>query len=298
MELTIIISTYNNSASLERTLRSLAQQDADKALWECVVVNNASTDNTQSVVEKLIEELDINIRLVAEPQQGLSYARNKGIAESKGEFLVFIDDDETVNKEFVSSYIDLYLNHGAFAAGGKVVARYDSGRPKWMSKYTEKMIANPIDLGRSVTTFPFDVMPAGGNMGFNRAIFNLYGGFDADLGRKGKELLGGEENDIFNRIRSLGERVYYTPHAIVYHHISEQKLTEEYFDKLSYGVGKSKRVRAEKAGEMSILYSDEKSKQFYTYILAILYTLILQPRKAKWLLRMRRGISKGVFDWM
>ena len=57
-------------------------------------------------------------------------------------------------------------------------------------------------------------------------------------------------------------------------------------------------MRAEKAGEMSILYSDEKSKQFYTYILAILYTLILQPRKAKWLLRMRRGISKGVFDWM
>jgi glycosyltransferase involved in cell wall biosynthesis len=298
MELSVIISTYNNAVSLERTLRSLAQQDADKAQWECVVVNNASTDNTQSVVEKLIEELDINIRLVTESQQGLSYARNKGIAESQGNFLVFIDDDETINKEFVSAYIDLYLNHGAFAAGGKVVACYDGRRPKWMSKYTEKMIANPIDLGRSVTIFPSDVMPAGGNMGFNREIFTLYKGFDVDLGRKGKELLGGEENDIFNRIRSLGERVFYTPHAIVYHHISEQKLTEEYFDKLSYGVGKSKRVRAEKAGEMSILYSDEKSKQFYTYILAILYTLILQPRKAKWLLRMRRGISKGVFDWM
>lgn len=276
----------------------MAQQDADKAQWECVVVNNASTDNTQSVVEKLIEELDINIRLVTESQQGLSYARNKGIAESQGDFLVFIDDDETVNKEFVSAYIDLYLNHGAFAAGGKVVACYDGRRPKWMSKYTEKMIANPIDLGRSVTIFPSDVMPAGGNMGFNREIFTLYKGFDVDLGRKGKELLGGEENDIFNRIRSLGERVFYTPHAIVYHHIGEQKLTEEYFDKLSYGVGVSKRLRAEKAGEMSILYSDEKSKQFYTYILAILYTLILQPRKAKWLLRMRRGISKGVFDWM
>ena len=200
MELSVIISTYNNAVSLDRTLRSLAQQDADKAQWECIVVNNASTDNTQSVVESLIAELDINIRLVEEPQQGLSYARNRGIAESKGEFLVFIDDDETVNKEFVSAYIDLYRNDGAFAAGGKVVACYDGGRPKWMSKYTEKMIANPVDLGSSVTTFPFEVMPAGGNMGFNREIFNLYGGFDADLGRKGKELLGGEENDIFNQI--------------------------------------------------------------------------------------------------
>lgn len=298
MELSVIISTYNNAISLERTVRSLAQQDADKAQWECIVVNNASTDNTQSVVESLIAELDINIRLVEEPQQGLSYARNRGIAESKGEFLVFIDDDETVNKEFVSAYIDLYRNDGAFAAGGKVVACYDGGRPRWMSKYTEKMIANPINLGRSVTTFPFEVMPAGGNMGFNREIFNLYGGFDADLGRKGKELLGGEENDIFNRIRSLGERVFYTPRAIVYHHIAEHKLTEEYFDKLSYGVGVSKRVRAEKAGEMSALYSDEKRKRIYTYILAILYTLALQPKKAKWLIRMRKGISKGVFEWM
>ena len=64
MELSVIISTYNNAVSLERTLRSLAQQDADKAQWECIVVNNASTYNTQSVVESLFAELDINSRVV------------------------------------------------------------------------------------------------------------------------------------------------------------------------------------------------------------------------------------------
>ena len=158
MELSIVISTYNNANSLVRTIDSVAKQDADRSLWECVVVNNASTDDTKSKVESLIQKYNsINLRLVDEPQQGLSFARNRGIAESKGNFIAFIDDDETINTGFVSAYIDLFLNHGAFAAAGAVKACYDSGRPRWMSKFTEQMIANPIDLGDSITTTLFFV---------------------------------------------------------------------------------------------------------------------------------------------
>ena len=297
LKLSIVISTYNNAASLVRTIDSVATQDADKSLWECVVVNNASTDDTKSQVEALIQKYDnINLRLVEEPRQGLSFARNRGIAVANGEFIAFIDDDETINAGFVSAYIDLFLNHGAFAAAGVVKACYDGGRPKWMSKYPEKMIANPIDLGNEISIFTSNITPAGGNMAFNREIFNLYGGFDTELGRKGNELLGGEENDVFERIRSLGERIYYVPNAIVYHHISPRKLTREYFDKLSYGVGVSKYIRADKDGELRELYRDEKLKRIYTLVIALFYVLTLQPQKAVWLWRMRQGISKGVFE--
>ena len=297
MELSLVIATYNNATSLARTLKSVAEQDAASSLWECIVVNNASTDNTNSCVEALIKEYShINLRLVEESKQGLSHARNKGIAESKGNIIAFIDDDETINKEFISAYIDLFNNHGAFAAAGAVEVRYDSRRPKWMSKYTEKMIGNPLNLGNKIVTITHSTTPAGGNMAFNREIFNLYGGFDTDLGRKGSELLGGEENDIFARIRNLGERVFYTPHAIVYHYIADRKLTDEYFDRLAYGVGVSKRLRAEKDGCVQELIKDEKQKRFYTIILATLYALTFQPQKASWLWRMRKGISRGVFD--
>ena len=297
MELSIIISTYNNSASLMRTLDSVAKQDADKAVWECVVVNNNSTDNTAEAVTAFVKEhSDINIKLVDEPQQGLSFARNRGIAESKGQFLAFIDDDETINEGYVSAYIDLFRNHGAFAGAGALKVRYDSARPKWMSYYTEKMIANPLDLGNEIVTITTSVTPTGGNMAFNREIFNLYGGFDTDLGRKGSVLLGGEENDMFKRIRDLGERVFYTPHAVAYHHIADRKLTPEYFDRLSYGVGVSKRLRAEKLGTEEELFSDERKKRFFTKILAIFYGLTFQFQKAKWLVRMRNGISKGIFE--
>jgi glycosyltransferase involved in cell wall biosynthesis len=297
MELSIVISTYNNATSLVRTIESVVKQDADRSLWECVVINNASTDDTEERVNALIEKYeDINLRLVSEPQQGLSFARNRGIAEAKGNFIAFIDDDETINSGFVSAYIDLFLNHGAFAAAGAVKACYDNGRPKWMSKYPEKMIANPIDLGKDIICIPSSINPAGGNMAFNREMFRIYGGFDTELGRKGNALLGGEENDVFERIRNLGERIYYVPNAIVYHHISPHKLTRDYFEKLSYGVGVSKYIRADKEGDFFALYRDEKLKRLYTLVLALFYLLTLQPQKAVWLCRMRRYISKGIFE--
>ena len=297
MELSIIISTYNNAISLVRTLESVAKQDYDKTKWECVVVNNNSTDDTAERVTAFIEaHPELNIRLVEEPEQGLSHARNRGISESKGQILSFIDDDETINEGFVSAYIDLFNNHGAFVGSGKLKVCYDSGRPKWMSYYTEKMIANPFDLGGEITTVTSKITPTGGNMAFNRELFNLYGGFDTDLGRRGKALYGGEENDLFRRVRDLGERVFYTPHAIAYHHIADYKLTSEYFDNLSYGVGVSKRRRAEKYGTEQELFADEKAKRRYTKLLALFYVLTFRPLKAKWLLRMRNGISKGIFE--
>lgn len=297
MKLSIVISTYNNSNSLIRTLESVVAQDADRSLWECIVVNNNCTDDTALRVSQFIEEHNsVNIKLVEEPKQGLSFARNCGIAKSTGEIIAFIDDDETINKEFVSAYIDLFDSHGAFVAAGALKVCYDSQRPKWMSHYTEKMIANPLDLGKEIVTITSSITPAGGNMAFNREIFRLYGGFDTNLGRKGDSLLGGEENDIFARVRNLGERISYNPNAIAYHHIADSKLTPEYFDKLSYSVGVSKRLRAEKDGTLQALYSDESKKRFYTFVLAILYTLSFQPQKAKWLWRMRRGISKGIFE--
>ena len=297
MDLSIIISTYNNSASLIRTLASVVLQDADNRLWECVVVNNASTDDTAKCFEAFAKQhAEVNLRMVDEPRKGLSYGRNCGIAAAKGQFVAFIDDDETIDKGFVSAYIDLFYNHSAFAAAGALKVCYETARPKWMSHYTEKMIANPIDLGSKITTITRTIVPAGGNMAFNKEVFNIYGYFDTNLGRQGETLLGGEENEFFDRIRNLGERIFYTPKAVAYHHISDRKLTAEYFDKLSYGVGVSKRLRAEKIGAERELFADERKKRRYTLVLALLYLLCFQPQKAKWLLRMRRGISKGVFN--
>ena len=93
--LSIIIATYNRGEKLARTLRSLAAQTLPAGEWEAVVVNNNSTDDTPGVFARFTgaEGRDLNIRMVEETRQGLSWARNRGLAEARGEIIVMIDDD-------------------------------------------------------------------------------------------------------------------------------------------------------------------------------------------------------------
>ena len=295
-KLSLIIATYNRAQSLLRTLRSVVSQSAAPELWECIVVNNNSTDNTAEVFASFAaENQGFDLKLVTETKQGLSNARNAGITASKGEYVAIVDDDETLESSYIESYIEFFDSFPtAMAAGGAVRAEYESHRPRWMSHYTERMIANPIDLDVVVTLFPSSRVPAGGNMAFRREIFDRVGLFNPRLGRNGQSLIGGEENDLFARLRAAGELLYFVPNAAIYHHIPDAKLTDEYFDRLSYNVGRSKALRAQSDEELSELMASERRKRVVTYILAALYTIALQPIKGQYLIRMRKGIYKGI----
>ena len=295
-KLSLIIATYNRAQSLLRTLHSVVSQTAAPELWECVVVNNNSTDNTAEVFARFAtENQDFDLRMVTETKQGLSNARNAGITASVGGYIAIIDDDETLEDCFIESYIEFFDSFPtAMAAGGAVRAEYESRRPRWMSHFTERMIANPIDIDVVVALFPSSRVPAGGNMAFRREVFDRVGMFNPRLGRNGQSLIGGEENDLFARLRAAGELLYFVPNAAIYHHIPDAKLTDEYFDRLSYNVGRSKALRAQNDEELSELMASERRKRVVTYILAALYTIALQPIKAQYLIRMRKGIYKGI----
>ena len=292
-KLSLIIATYNRSASLLRTLGSVVSQSAPAEVWECVVVNNNSTDNTAEAFARFASEHQgFNLRMVTEHKQGLSNARNCGIAASVGQYIAIIDDDETLEQGYIESYIEFFDSFPeAMAAGGAVRAVFESGRPRWMSHYTERMIANTLDLDIAVTLFPKNRVPAGGNMAFRREVFDRVGLFNPRLGRNGQSLMGGEENDLFARLRAEGYHLYFVPNAAIDHYIPAEKTTEDYFDRLCYNIGRSKALRVESVDQ---LVSAERCKMVVAYILALLYTLTFQPLKGKYLIRMRKGIYKGV----
>jgi glycosyltransferase involved in cell wall biosynthesis len=109
IRLSLVIATYNRAASLLDTLKSVVRQSAPSEQWECVVVNNNSSDNTADSFAEFVREYpDYNIRMVNEPSQGLSYARNRGIREGVGEYIAIIDDDEHIAEDFIASYIELF----------------------------------------------------------------------------------------------------------------------------------------------------------------------------------------------
>ena len=294
IRISLIIPTHNRSERLIAALESVIRQDLPAADWECVVVSNNSTDDTVARFGDFAARYPgLNLRLVTEDGPGVSYARNRGIAETSAPLLVFIDDDERINPGFLRAYADFFDAHpDAVVAGGRIIAEYVTGRPAWLSKYTEMPIANPMDFGDAVRPFPAGRVPGGGNMAFRRSAALRYGGFDPSLGRVGRMLIGGEENDFFERLMRGGETCWYVPGAVMWHIIPPEKLTESYFRRLCYNVGVSQRLRA----GMYRRYPKTLLFESLKWGATLLLSLTMAPRKSLWLIRMRYEISRGLLS--
>lgn len=293
IRLSLIIATYNRARPLLEALESVVAQDAPPALWECVVVNNNSQDDTEArFADFAARHPDVALRMVREPRQGLSHARNCGIAAARGEYLAIIDDDERINPGFVAAYIRFFDTHpDAVAAGGRIIPEYPAGRPAWMSRYVERPVANPLDLGDRVRLFPAGRIPGGGNMVLRRTAVERCGGFDPALGRVGGRLIGGEESDLFARLARAGERCWYVPDAVMWHIIPPEKLTDDYLARLAYNVGVSQQLRARRDGRYAAAVVREGGKWCATLVLAC----TMRPCRAVRLLRMRYRIACGLF---
>ena len=293
IRLSLIIPTHNRAGQLLAALESVVRQDMPAGEWECVVVNNNSTDDTPARFAAFAARYPaLNLRMVTETGPGVSYARNRGIAETSAPYMAFIDDDERINAGFIRAYVEFFDAHpDAVVAGGRIIAEYVSGRPAWMSKYVEMPIANPMDFGERVRPFPAGRVPGGGNMAFRRAGLAGYGGFDPTLGGVNGEVIGGEENDFFERLLLGGETIWYVPGAVMWHIIPPAKLTGAYFRRLSYNVGVSQRLRAEIHRRLPKTFVLEIAKWAATLV----FCCTMPPRKSRWLLRMRLEISRGLF---
>lgn len=293
IRLSLVIPTYNRSEQIVKTLESVVKQRFDASKWECIIVDNNSKDDTRKRVEEIISKYDkLNLRYVFETKQGLSHARNCGIAHSRGDIIAFVDDDESIVDEFVKQYVALFDSHPeAMAAGGRIIPEYISGEPKWMSHYVALPIANPLDYGDYVRQFPRGKHPGGGNMAVRREVIDRIGAFDTELGRTGEKLIGGEECDFFERMYANNLSIYYVPRATIYHRIGADKLTKEYTSRLFYQVGVSQRIRAKRANRLFRAYVAEIAKWGVTLLLCLIHS----PARSCYLIKLRRGISKGLF---
>ena len=293
-----IISTYNRDQYLPDLLQSLTEQSLALDKFEIILVNNNSSDTTEDISTKFkIDNQNVTFHYFLEINQGLSHARNRGISESKGEILVFVDDDAILCKE----YLELVANHfesdqESQAIGGKILLKFEGEEPAWTNKYLNPLWAyyNP---GDEIQPFKNPQHPIGCNMAMRSSVFKEIGDFNVNLGRSGKNMAGGEEKDIFMRMYRKKMKVMYLPKAYVYHSIPEERTTLEFIKKQGIGIGVSERQRVKDEGGLSFLKRSflEIIKWGATLILFIGYAIKGQYSKGKIILKFRVWVSKGLF---
>ena len=296
--LSIIICTYNREKYIYNVLKSLADNTLSHEQYEIVLVDNNCTDNTQSECARFQQDFpSMNFRMFVETNQGLSYARNRGIMESKGDILVYVDDDALVNNVYLQTYADFFERHPEIdAAGGPIIPRYETAEPAWMSHFTKALITGYKYLGDKEKEFPKNDYPGGGNAAYRVSVFEKVGLFNVELGRKGDSLVGAEEKDIFDKMTTLGMRFFYLPDAILYHLIPEKKLSKDYFDRLTYSIGKSERMRTLSIGSWKYIkrLCSEMIKWCASVVLCVGHTLCFSPRKGWKLIQFRWNVTKGL----
>ena len=135
----IIICCHNSAQLLPETLGRLAAQRFAGPPPDCevIVVDNASTDHTAQVArQSWPADCAIPLRVVTEPQLGLTSARLRGIVEARHEIVCFVDDDNRVNSDWldtVSKLVDEHPDVGAF--GGQIEARSEAALPAWFHRF-------------------------------------------------------------------------------------------------------------------------------------------------------------------
>ena len=201
MMTTVIVCTYNRCKMLEKALDSLVASALPTSFeWEVVVVDNNSSDQTRDVVEGFSQRYPGRFRYVFEPRQGVSYARNAGVRESRGDVLAFMDDDVTVGREWLRN-ITASLHRGDCAgAGGRIVPVWKSPPPRWLPIERPHALAPFVEFDFGSEPGPLNVPPFGANMAFRKEVFEKYGGFRTDLGRCAGSLLSNEDTEFGNRL--------------------------------------------------------------------------------------------------
>ena len=107
--ITIVIPLYNKESQIVDAIQSVFSQSFQD--FELIVVNDGSTDNSIEMVKRFV---DPRIKLITQKNAGVSAARNHGIKEAKGEFITFLDADDSWEPDFLKTQIYLAKKYTVF----------------------------------------------------------------------------------------------------------------------------------------------------------------------------------------
>lgn len=252
MFITLLICTRNRRASLGRTLDSIARcrRPADLE-WDVLVVDNGSSDGTRDEIEAFASKLPI--RSVREETPGLSHARNTGVRNARGRYILWTDDDVLVDEGWLDAYRRAFLEHPEAAFfGGRVNPVLEPPTPSWLTENLD--LLEHLLAARDFGSEPFEIRDADERLPFGasfavRAEEQRAHPFDTDLGVSPTMRRSGEETQVLRAILAEGGIGRWVPDACVQHLIPARRQTIAYVVEHYRAYGETAAYLAARRGE-------------------------------------------------
>jgi GT2 family glycosyltransferase len=229
VRLSLVIPTYRRPADALRCLASVQRQVLDD--FELLLVDNTPEAELRSRIDAFNANAPRPARYVHEPHLGLHNARHAGARAATGDVLVFTDDDAEFDPGWLTAYARCFAAHPDMAAaGGRVLPSWDLPPPAWLCT---AMRPDPsmfpalslLDLSPKFR-LTADGIFFGVNMAVRRQALFDAGGFNPEI--FGDRWFGDGETGLNRKLWSRGQLVGYVPDAVVYHHVSAERMTVAY----------------------------------------------------------------------
>jgi len=202
-----------------------------------LVIDNNSTDDTGRAVAEYSHG-EPKPRHIVETRQGLDHARNRAIAEARGEVILFADDDILVEPDWLTE-MHRPFGHSprVGAVGGEVIPVFPDGVPPWIAGWHR-----PLAYRRDPGPLPANQNPMGANVAIRAAVFTELGPFSTTLDRQGDKLFSGGDEEMMRRIRKAGHEVWFAPKARVLHQMPQSRTTFRYARRHAFDSARSRVV--------------------------------------------------------
>jgi glucosyl-dolichyl phosphate glucuronosyltransferase len=243
----VLLATYKRNEILANTLDGFMRLAPAPFSYEIIVIDNAVSHDTRSLVEKYQDRSPIVY--LAEPKSGKNSALTTGLHQATGELLVFTDDDIIADHQWLNElYSGVERHPDAHLFGGRI-----------LPYFPENHLANAsgIDFGhrflRSALVIA-DWQQAEGpiqaghiwgpNMAVRRSVFESGITFNPDIGPSGSDYVMGSETEFLHRANAAGYKCIYLPAALVHHQIRGEQLTLNWMRARAFRAGKGQAALA------------------------------------------------------
>jgi glycosyltransferase involved in cell wall biosynthesis len=237
--ISVIVCTHNRADQLPRVISQLRAQDYPREDFEIIVIDNGSIDHTPQVVERLVAEPGVRVRYIAEARLGITFARNRGAEVARYPYMAYLDDDCSVEPDWLSQLVKGFdLQNDVVAVGGRVVLDWSqTERPAWLGLGLERWLGANSHFGSQARLLEKQGFIMESNMALKREAWQSAGGFLGMEQFGSPHMAAQEVMYLLRQLHLKGGQIAFIPQAIAVH--SMGKYTRRRFLQRGYWQGVS-----------------------------------------------------------